>query len=340
MKQRILSALQYIVFLGGGIFLIWWQFKDMTAKDKEEFYNAFTSANYWLLIPVAIMSLLSHLSRAMRWKLLMEPLGYKPALKNLFSVTMIGYLANAAVPRLGEILKCTFLARYEKLKTDKLVGTILVERTFDFICYLVFIAITILLQADVIGGSIKEKFEEIANAPGMPVWAKLLLLAGAVIGFMLIMRLLVKKYPQNKIILKISGIVKGLGQGFATIKNLKNRKLFLAHTVFIWAMYLLQVYIGFSAMQGTEHLGIKAAFSVLTLATLAMIATPGGIGVFPVFVMKTLMIYNIAKESGQAFGWLIWGASTSIVIIAGFSCLLLLPYINKQKNETGQLDTQ
>jgi glycosyltransferase 2 family protein len=340
MKQRLLSVLQYIIFLGGGIFLIWWQFKDMTAKDKEEFYNAFTSANYWLLIPVAIMSLLSHLSRAMRWKLLMEPLGYKPALKNLFSVTMVGYLANAAVPRLGEILKCTFLARYEKLKADKLVGTILVERTFDFICYLVFIAITVLLQADVISVTVKERFDEIANTPGMPVWAKLLLLAGTIIGLFLIIRLLLKKYPHNRIIQKINGLAKGLGQGFATIKNLKKRKLFLAHTVFIWAMYLLQVYIGFSAMAGTEHLGIKAAFSVLTLATLAMIATPGGIGIFPVFVMKTLTIYHIAKESGKAFGWLIWGASTSIVIIAGFSCLLLLPYINKKKNETGRLDTQ
>ncbi len=340
MKQRILTALQYIIFLGGGIFLIWWQFKDMTAAEKEEFYNAFTHANYWLLIPVAIMSLLSHLSRAMRWKLLMEPLGYKPALKNLFSVTMVGYLANAAVPRLGEILKCTFLARYEKLKADKLVGTILVERTFDFICYLAFIAITVLLQADVIGGAVKERFTEIANAPGMPVWVKLLLLAGILTAVVWLIRLLIKKYPQNKILLKTGGIIKGLGQGFATIKNLKKRRLFLAHTVFIWAMYLLQVYVGFSAMEGTEHLSIKAAFSVLTLATLAMIATPGGIGVFPVFVLKTLSIYHIAEELGKAFGWLIWGASTSIVIIAGFSCLLLLPYINKKKDETGQHDTQ
>ncbi len=340
MKQRLLSALQYIIFLGGGIFLIWWQFKDMTVKEKEEFYNAFTHANYWLLIPVAIMSLLSHLSRAMRWKLLLEPLGYKPALKNLFSVTMVGYLANAAVPRLGEILKCTFLARYEKLKADKLVGSILVERTFDFICYLVFIVITVLLQADVISGAIKAEFDKIANAPGIPVWVKLLFFAALLIGFFLLIRLLVKKYPENNIIRKTNGIIKGLGQGFATIKNLKKRKLFLAHTLFIWAMYLLQVYVGFSAMEGTEHLSIKAAFSVLTLATLAMIATPGGIGVFPVFVLKTLSIYNIAEELGKAFGWLIWGSSTTIVIIAGFTCLLLLPYINKKKNETGQLDTQ
>lgn len=80
----------------------------MTEAEKVQFKVAFQLANYWLIIPVVIMSLLSHLSRAMRWKLLMEPLGYKPALKNVFAVTMVGYLANAAVPRLGEVLKCTF----------------------------------------------------------------------------------------------------------------------------------------------------------------------------------------------------------------------------------------
>jgi glycosyltransferase 2 family protein len=340
MKKRLLSILQYVIFLGGGLFLVWWQLRAMTAEDKKEFYNALSNANYWLLIPVAIMSLLSHLSRAMRWKLLMEPLGYKPAIKNLFSVTMLGYLANAAVPRLGEILKCTFLARYEKLKVDKLVGTILVERTFDFICYLIFIVITVLLQVSVIGNTVKDKFDKMASTSGIPIWVKLLVLITAGIVFLIFLRYLFKKYPDNKLIQKTNGFVKGLAQGFVTIKNLKKRKLFAAHTIFIWAMYLLQIYVGFSAMEGTADLSIKAAFSVLTLATLAMIATPGGIGTFPIFVMETLVIYGIATPVGKAFGWLIWGASTSIIIIAGVSCLLILPYINKKKNETGKLNTQ
>src|SRR6476661_3412778 len=136
MRKRLLSILQYIIFLGGGIFLVWWQLRSMTPEEEQDFRNAMSYANYWLVIPVVILCILSHLSRAMRWKLLMEPLGYKPALKNVFSVIMVGYLANAAVPRLGEILKCTFLSRYEKLQVDKLFGTILVERTFDLVCYL------------------------------------------------------------------------------------------------------------------------------------------------------------------------------------------------------------
>ena len=101
-------------------------------------------------------------------------------------------------------------------------------------------------------------------------------------------------------------------------------------------LYLLQVYIGFWAMEGTSHLSIKAAFSVLSLASLAMIVSPGGIGWFPLFVMQTLLIYGIAGPLGKAFGWLIWGVSTGIVIIVGLICLLIIPYINRKKNEISQ----
>lgn len=333
MHKRLFSILQYVLFLGGGIFLVWWQLKEMTPEDKKEFYNAFTYANYWLIIPIICMALLSHLSRSMRWKLLMEQLDYKPALKNVFTVTIIGYLANAAVPRLGEVLKCTFLSRYEKLKVDKLVGTILVERTFDVLCYLLFIGITILIQIGVVGHFVKEKFRSMARSTALPLWAELLIVVGFVYGLLLLIKILFRKFPHSKVIIKIKNFFAGITEGFKTIKNLKKRKLFLAHTIFIWSMYLLQIYIGFQAMEGTSHLGIKAACSVLTLATLSMIITPGGIGSFPLFVMQTLIIYNIASPVGKAFGWLIWGVSSGIIIIAGLICLAILPYINRNKHE-------
>ena len=332
MMKKFLSFLQYFIFLGAGILLVWWQLRSMTAQEKSDFLHAFTYAEYWLIIPVVVMSLLSHISRSMRWKLLMEPLGYNPALKNVFAVTMVGYLANAAVPRLGEILKCSFLAKYEDLKMDKLVGTILVERTFDFICYIIFIGITVLIQINVVSGFFKKELAMIAQSEGFPIWATLLIVIFVLLLIIFTINRLVKKYPHNRFIKKISNFFKGIGTGFQTIQNLKHRKLFIAHTLFIWSMYLLQIYIAFYAMQATAHLGIKAAFSVLSLATLAMIVTPGGIGSFPLFVGQTLAMYAIAKSSGEAFGWLMWGVSTGIVIVAGVIALLLLPLMNKNKN--------
>jgi glycosyltransferase 2 family protein len=333
MRAKIFSFLQYVIFLGGGLLLVWWQLHSMTDQEEADFKFAITHANYLLVIPVIIMNLSSHLIRSLRWKLLMEPLGYNPSLKNTFAVTMVGYLANSAVPRLGEILKCSMLAKYENLKTDKLIGTIVTERMFDLICYFIFICITVLIQIDVIGTYVKNKVLEMGSTSGMPIWLKLLIIIAAIILLVFVFKKILNKYPNSKILLKIKGFIAGIISGITSVKNLKKRRLFLLYTLFIWVMYLLQLYIGFKAMEGTAALNIKAACAVLSLSTLAMIATPNGIGTFPAFVMKTLAMYGIADTQGKAYGWLIWGVSTIIIIVTGLIALLVLPYINKKKNE-------
>ncbi len=331
MSKKILSALQYIFFFGGGLLLVWWQLHNMTAQEKTDFIYAISHTNYTMVIPVLLMSLASHLSRSMRWKLLLEPLGYNPQLKNLFSVTMAGYLANSAVPRLGEVLKCTLLSKYEKLKVDNLIGSILIERTFDLITYGFFIVITVLIQVGMINEFLQNKFAEMAGRTGMPIWEKGLIGLGALFIFIIAIKKILKLYPKNKIIIKINNFMLGIANGFLAIKKLKNRKAFLLHTLFIWSMYLFQIYIGFKAMEGTAGLGIKAACSVLTMSTVAMIVAPGGLGIFPYLVMQTLVIYAIPEPAGKAFGFLIWGVSTGLIIVAGLISLLALPYINKNK---------
>ena len=114
---------------------------------------------------------------------------------------------------------------------------------------------------------------------------------------------------------------------------MKKKRAFLMHTIFIWCMYLGQIYLGFLGLESTASLGIGAACSVLSLATLSMIVTPGGIGSFPIFVMQTLMIYGLTNAQGKAFGWLMWSASTGLIVLVGFVSLLLLPMFNKvEKN--------
>lgn len=132
MNRKTYKYLKYIFFIGLGVFLVWWQLGAMPQKESEEFFGALKETNLWVIPLIALMIILSHLSRAMRWMLLMEPLGYAPKLSNSFAVTILGYFANSFVPRLGEIVKCTFLAKKENLKVDKLLGTVIIERAFDF----------------------------------------------------------------------------------------------------------------------------------------------------------------------------------------------------------------
>lgn len=332
MRKKLFASLQYVIFLGLGIFLIWWQLRGMTSQGKEEFINSLKHANYWLMPVIVVIALLSHLSRCYRWKILLEPMGFNPKISNMFCATMVGYLANSAVPRLGEVLKCTILSRYEKLPVDKLFGTIVIERVFDLISFLVFIGFTLLLQ----WSAVSTYFQNNAGSVSGFNWTKLFVILGigaVVIGLVVV---LFKQYKENKLVKKIVHFAAGIKEGLLTIRTLKRQKLFLLHTVFIWTLYLLQVYLGFSAMAQTAHLGIGPACAVLVLASLAMIVTPGGIGAFPFAIGKVLLLYNIAAPQGQSFGWLMWGVSTGIVVVTGFICLIILPYINKKKIETAR----
>ena len=335
MRKKIISVLQYMLFLGLGVFLIWFQFKDMSPADRQSFFDALRQANYWVVPVIVVMSLASHLSRAQRWRIMMEPMGFKPRLSNTFCVTMVGYMANAAVPRLGEVLKCTFLSKYERIPADKLVGTIIVERMFDLICFLTFIGLTVIVEFDTVERYLADK---VSSGTGQGFnWTKLAIIVGSIIIVVLITRFLLKTYKDNKVVARFSKIVSGIKEGFLTVKNLKRRWAFLGHTLFIWTMYLMQIYVGYQAMEAVAGLSIGSSMALLTLASFAMIITPGGIGAFPTAIGGILVLYNVPKEpSGLAFGWLMWGVSTLIVVIGGIISLLVLPYLNKNKHAQGQ----
>src|ERR1700733_3914389 len=107
MKKKFFTILKYIFFLGIGLFLVWWQFDKMTIIQRKQFSESLKNADYWLVLPVIVMAILSHISRSVRWKILIEPMGYKPSTVNTFYSVMCGYVANTFLPRAGEILKCS-----------------------------------------------------------------------------------------------------------------------------------------------------------------------------------------------------------------------------------------
>ena len=157
MKKKIIAIFKYLVFLGIGIFLMWWQFSKMTPVQRLQFRDSLQHANYIVILPIILIAILSHISRAMRWKIMIEHMGYQPSTSNTFYATMCGYFANTFIPRAGEILRCTLLARYEKIPVNKLIGTILVERFFDLFCYFLIIIFTICIQLNTVSDFIKKK---------------------------------------------------------------------------------------------------------------------------------------------------------------------------------------
>ncbi len=340
MQKKLVSILQFGIFFGLGIFLVWWSIHKMSDKDYADFLYSLKHADYILLIPVFIILTISHFSRAIRWKILMAPMGYRPKLSNTFCAVMVGYLANFAFPRLGEVLKCTILSKYEKVPAEKLVGTILIERAVDMFCFFLVIVISLLTQAKVVGDYAKNLLNQyLLSGNTQAVIIKLSVTVIAVIAGYFLLKYIFKKYQHNKIVSKFRGVYNGVVEGLLSIKNMERKWLFIFHSTLIWACYILGTYIGFHAIKETASLPLMAAFPILAFGTVATIITPGGIGAYPDFLMRAMLLYNIPEGKGLANGWLQWSAQFVLILVVGFICLAILPYINKTKNETIKSNT-
>lgn len=334
MKKLLLLLLQYVIFLGSGIFLIWFTTRNLTPDEIISMKNALKNANYIWILPVILVLLISHYSRALRWKILMKPIGINPSISNTFFSVMIGYFFNLLVPRLGEVMKCTLLAKYEKTPVDKLIGTMVAERAVDLLTLLLIIFITVISQFNTIGGFALDLIQTFLNSKsGNFDVIKILIFVTSIVLFFFIIRFIFFRFSEVKIISSIKNTFQRILEGVTSIKNVENKPAFIFHSIFIWGLYLLSIRIGFYAMDPVAHLGMSPALSILSIGSLAMIVTQGGIGAYQLAVQNCLELYNIANIDGLAFGWLIWLAQTIMVLVTGLICLLLLPIYNNKKDE-------
>ena len=333
MSKKVKSFLQFAVFLGLGLFLVYYAFKDLKADEIGRIKQSFIDANYWWIGAGFVISAIAHLSRAYRWKLLMEPTGHHPKLSNSFMAVMVGYLANLAFPRLGEVSRCTVLTKNENIPFTTSFGTVITERIIDTLTWLLLLALTIVLQFGTLFGFVQEhvmtplssKFSFFFSNPiVLPVFG-----IAAVVGIATLFKFR-KKILAIGIVVKILGVLRGFIEGLLSIKNLKKPKAFLLHSVFIWLCYILTVYVSTFAMPQVANVGFGASVAIIAFATFAVAATQGGIGAYPLLVMEVLFLYGVDRISGLAFGWIIWTANAFLSILFGFLSLIILPIVNRK----------
>ena len=312
-----------------GIALIWWSLHQIPAEEWTKFTLALKQSKLWIVFPVFIILGLSHFLRALRWRLIMEPLGYRPSIANTYLAVLIGYLANLAIPRLGEVLKCTLLAKYERVPAEKIVGTIVAERAFDVISLGIVFLLALGLQFNVIeAGWNQLKSQTTASVidSNEGDW-KIYLLVGIGIVLITLFFILRKRIPT--ILASIKKIISGIWEGVMSATKLKQHNLFFLYSFGIWFLYLLATYVGLHATAGTES-SFATAISCLAYASIGMILTPGGIGAYAYFMAKVLELNGVDYTLGLANGTLQWFSQFLIVIVLGGVSLIILPIINKQ----------
>jgi uncharacterized membrane protein YbhN (UPF0104 family) len=258
----------------------------------------------------------------------MEPLGYKPSIMNTYLAVLIGYLANLAVPRLGEVLKCSIIAKYEKVPADKIVGTIVAERAFDVLSLGIVFLLALLFQFNVIeAGWDQLMTQKEHNASPQNRFNYLFIVIGIIV--ILIFGIYILRTKMQKTILSFKNIIKGIWEGVISATKLKKHNLFFLYSFGIWFMYLLATYIGLMGTEGTAS-SFATAISCLAYASIGMIITPGGIGAYAYLMAKVLELNGIDYTLGLANGTIQWFAQFLIIIVLGGLSLMALPIINKQ----------
>ncbi len=336
LKKAIISTLKVGIPLGLGAYLVWYFFSTLSVNEKDQIAEAVTQANYWWVLLSGVPAVLSHISRSYRWKYTLDPLGYKPDNVNSFFSVMIGYLVNLAVPRLGEISRCGFMNRYDKIPFDKLIGTVIAERLADAIILLTTITVTVLIQYDLISDFVNELLsDKFGNISGTFV---LFVMAGLMIAGFVGLYLVYKIDWKLKFLVTVQNVIKGVISGVTSILTMKNKGWFLAHTFFIWLMYFLMLYLNFFALEETSSISLSAALTAFVLGGLAMALTNGGIGAYPLAIQAALSIYGFSEAAGGALGWIMWIAQTLLIIVLGAGSMLLMPIYNKHKKAKSEVN--
>ena len=316
MNLKTKKSLKIIIPLlfGGG--LIWYLFTIIPPKTLLEYFK---NANYWWISLGLFFGILSHLSRAYRWKFMLEPMGYTPRFINSALAVLIGYFVNLAIPRAGEVSRASVMANYENIPFEKGFGTIVAERIADLIMMFLIIGVTLLIQFDFILQLVKEKLDPVKIIIG---------LAACLIGGFFFYKY-VRKSTKG-LGLKIKNFIKSLVEGVTSIFRMKNKWPFIFHTVFIWAMYVLMFWATIPAIEGLQvpFGGILVGFIA---GGFSIAATNGGIGLYPLAVAGAFTLFGVPEEPSTAFGSVMWAAQTAMVILFGGLSFLLLPICNKAK---------
>jgi uncharacterized protein (TIRG00374 family) len=300
--------------------LLWFAFRNV---NFNKLVASLKEANYWWLLLSIFFATLAFVSRSRRWVLLINPLGYYPSTLNSFYALMTGYLANLALPRVGEITRCVALGKKEKIPVDQLIGTVMVERTVDFFSLLTIMIVLIFTSGDQIGLFLKESIL-------LPVQQKIIDLFGSTwilwviflgLGFIGIFVMIRYRHDLRKIrfFSKMFDVAKGIISGLKTITNLRRKWEFIFHTLFIWLNYALMTWVVVFSLESTSHISFGNSIFILVIGGLAMSApVASGIGAFHYIIREGLLIvYGIPIEDGLAYAILTHESQLIFVAIIG-----------------------
>lgn len=344
LKKTLVNILKFLLFLGLGLGILYLVYRSQNAAYQDEcalkgipaaecsllqkVVTDFQEANYYWVLMVLIAFMMSNVSRAIRWNMLIRPMGYTPRFINAFLTTVLGYFANLGLPRMGEVVRGASLSQYERIPLEKVMGTIVVDRIIDVFSILLVTGLAFLLEFDTIWQFINEKADlgKLANLGNLMIVAAGIGLLG--MGALYLLR---RPLSRTAIYKKVRDLALGFWEGLQTVRQLDRPWWFFFHSVNIWFMYYLMTYLCFFAFAPTSGLPAVAALTVFVFGGWGVvIPSPGGMGTYHFLAQTALAMYGISGDDG--FSWAniaFFSIQLGCNVLVGILALALLPVLNR-----------
>lgn len=337
-KKAISYLIKYGIPLFIGVGLMYFLYKNVDVNSMMETLK--TDVDYWWFGAVAIVSIMSHVFRALRWRLQLNAINVKPSFSAVLNSIFGTYVVNLAFPRLGEVWRCGYIANRQKASVTQVMGSMVADRLTDTITVLLLTLATFMMAQGAFGQFMdtypdtKEKFLSIAS--DIRVWLGTAV-AIAVFGWLMVMK------TENKVIKKIQLMARNLWEGFAAITRMEGKWWFLLLTILIWGCYFLQMYLACKAFSFTSGLSVLAVLVVFVLSSIGMgVPTNGGLGAWHVATIFGLSLYGVGKftpgnfdPQATAFAMLVWGFQTLLLIVLGIYAFTSMA-IDRNRIESGK----
>ncbi len=324
MLKRASSIIKYVLTLGLAGVLLYFAFRNI---DLEEFWAKTSEVDYsWVILSIAL-SAVAYLARAYRWNILMTPLGY-PNLSSFRTTlaVLVGYLANLAFPRLGEITRCGMMKRSDDVPVSTSLGTVISERIIDMITLLLLIVVALFMEYDRFIALLADVFASLGDVSGLAWKAGVLLGIGGAAGLIMI-------YFLYKKVERIRLFLDDLIRGLLSLRDVKNVSGFVLSTVVLWVVYYLMSYLIVFSIPETADLPLSAGVMLLVAGGIALaIPVQGGIGTYHALISSMLVLYAVERTTGVFLATLLHTSQIVAVAIFGGLALVISMFINKKKD--------
>ena len=347
MKKTLVPILKFTLFLGVGVAIMAWLYNGQNAAFQEQLrldgkqsypliqkiWDDFRSVNlFWIAATLAAFSF-SNYSRAVRWNMLLRPLGYTPRTSNAFFAVNISYFTNLWLSRAGEVVRASALARVEGISMSRVMGTIVVDRLLDMLTLLIIVGFSFLVQYDLLWSWLDRN---VGKGDGSfrllehPIFIGLLAFGVVLLCVLYFLR---KKIAQLPLVNRVWHLVEKFGEGLKTIRKVENPAAFVFHSVNIWLMYFLMTYLCFFSFAPTAHLSAGAALTVFVFGTFGIvIPSPGGMGTYHFLATSALLLYGVKGDDAFSFANIMFFSIQIFYnIVAGGLSIFFINRRTKQK---------